>query len=340
MSNEIQIANFADGGSQLELASRPVAFNEDTQQVRIATGRGLEINSVLLKDEWQAYDRAVLETAKVPLVAVADLKSRGLVDSYNSIGVQVATWNVESDMGPADTSMSGRGSNEFGQADYDLRGVPIPVIWKSVQLDARTLEARRRLGATTDVSNVMLAARKVYEKQEDMLINGDASITFDTQTIYGYTTHPHRITDTATNFGGGVWTADIDNPVKTISGMVAAANAKWRYGPFTVYVGAAQYNAAALHFYTDGTGDTPMSRILRMGGIEAFKLVPALTDGNVLLVQLDKETVDWVSIWESRFVEWTTNDLMTSNFRVMSISAPRIRSDYNGSIGLVHATGA
>lgn len=340
MSDKIEITNFADSGSSLERASRPVSFNQQSGQVRIASGRGLELNSMLLKDEWEAYDRTVIETAKVPLVAVADLISRGLVDSYNSIGVQVATWNVESDMGPADTSMSGRGSSELGQADYDLRGVPIPVIWKAVQLDARTLEARRRLGATTDVTNVMLAARKVYEKQEDMLINGDSSISFDSQTIYGYTTHPHRLTDTASNYGGGSWTADIDNPVKTISGMVAAANAVNRYGPFAVYVGPAQYNASALKFYADGTGDTPMSRILRMGGIESFKLLPSLADGNVLLVHLSKETVDWVSIWDSRFVEWTSNDLMTANFRVMSICAPRIRSDYNQSMGLVHATGA
>ena len=336
---DIQIANFADGGSQLERASRPVTFNSKTGQVRIASGRGLELNSVLLHDEWEAYDRAVIESAKVPLVAVADLKSRGLVDSYNSIGVQVATWNVESDMGPAAVSMSGRGTRDYGIADYDLRGVPIPVIWKAVQLDARTLEARRRLGATTDVTNVMLAARKVYEKQEDMLINGDSSIKFDGQTIYGYTTHPDRITDTAAGFGGGPWT-DILNIVPTIAGMISSANNANRYGPFTIYAAPAQYNAAALNFYDDGTGDTPLARINRMGGVESFKLLPHLDDGNLIMVQLDRETVDWISIWDARFVEWTTNDLMTANFRVMAICAPRIRSDYNGSIGLVHATGA
>ena len=50
MSDNIQISSFTDGTSELERASRPVAFNSESQQVRISTGRGLEVNSILLHE--------------------------------------------------------------------------------------------------------------------------------------------------------------------------------------------------------------------------------------------------------------------------------------------------
>ena len=82
--------------------------------------------------------------------------------------------------------------------------------------------------------------------------------------------HPNRNSDTAVNFGGGDW-GTIANIVPTIQGMINAANADRRYGPFVLYVSSTQYNQAALTYYTDGSGQTPLDRILAMPQIEAVK---------------------------------------------------------------------
>ena len=303
----------------------------------------MAVNSALRKDEWQALDRAVMEAKKQRLNAVNDLKSRGLTQPLGSLGTLTSQWNVASEMTGANVTMTGQSTGERDRMDFDLNGVPIPVIFKEFSIGRRQLEAARRLGDALDTTHVVEATYVVTEQLEDMVING-YSLTFDSNSIYGYTNHPDRNTDTAANYGGGDWstfdgTAANDTIVPTVAGMINAAQVTERsYGPYVLYVPTTQYIEATTKFYADGSGQTPADRI-RSLGVE-LRGMDRLAAGNLAMVQMTRNTVDWAEAMDVQIMEWSTGDGMTTSFKVMAVAAPRVKSDYNGRIGLVHATGA
>ena len=224
----------------------------------------------------------------------------------------------------------------------DLRtaGVPVPVISKEFAVDVRSLEASRRLGDGIDVSAAEEAARVVAEAYDELVLNGNDSIVISGMTIYGLRTHPKRNTDTATNFGGGDWSASADNPVKTMAGMINAAMTDRHYGPYVVYVGQEQYNDAALTFYNDGTAQTPMQRIQALPQVAGMEMLPNLPNGEVLLVQMTSDVVRLAEAMDMQVREWASPDGMTSVFRVMLVGTVEVKARYDSKSGIVHATGA
>lgn len=331
---QVADANVFTGGS------RPFAVNKETGEVRIRTARGLEVNSMLREKEWAGIDAAVLQAALPPMRGIADLRTAGLVVPLGGIGTLVSQWYRSSEITAANVNMTGQGRGERDLPDLDQVGVPIPVVFKEFSIDARTLEASRRLGDGLDTTAAAAAARVVGEGLENMLFNGNAS-SLNGALLYGYRTHPNRNTDTAANYGGGDW-GTIGNITPTVAGMINAAGQDNHFGPYVLYVSQTQYNQAALNFFTDGSGMTGLQRLRQMDGIQDVRMIPAgwLADGELLLIQMDSEVVDWAEALSVTTLEWTSGDGMATMFKVMAIAAPRIKARYDGKSGIVHATGA
>ena len=321
--------------------SRPLQVNKRSGAVQIRTPRGLVTNSLLRKDEWEELDRAVVEASKYPLRAVSDLRARGLTKRLGGLGTLVSQFNKGSAMTAANVSMNGQDAGEMDRVDFNLAGVPVPVIFKRFDISARELAASRLLGDSLDVTHVMEAARVVSETMESLVIDG-GGFTFNGATIYGYTNESNRNTDTATNYGGGDW-GTITNVVPTIAGMISAAQADNKYGPYMVYAYTTQFNQASLNYYTDGSGQTARERVLALPGILGMEALPTLQAGEVLLVQMTPDVVDWAEVPEyatPQLIEWSSGDGMTGHFKVMAVGAPRVKSHYDGKSGIVHATAA
>ncbi len=333
-------ADSTEGQNILAGGVRPYRVNKRTGLVEVRTNRGLIVNSLLRKDEWEQLDRTVIEAAKYPLRGVQDLRDRGLTQPLGSLGTLVSQWNVSSQMTAANVNMSGQAGGQMDRLDFNLAGVPVPVIWKEFQIGERQLQAARLLGDALDTTHVFEATRTVAEMQEYMLFNG-ANMVFNSAAIYGYLTHPNRNTDTAVNYGGGDWTTAA-NIVPTVGGMIGAANVDHMYGPFVLYASTVQYNEAALGYYTDGSGQTPLKRILEMPQIEAVKQLDSdvLAAGTLALVQMTRNVVDWAEALGITVVEWMSGDGMTSHFKVFAVGAPRVKADYNSRSGVVVASGA
>lgn len=311
--------------------------------VHIVTNRGLTVNSVLRKDEWEELDRAVVPAAVAPLRLTNILRTRGLTRRIGSLGTLLAQYNRVSEMTPANISLRGHASGEKDLVDFDLKSVPVPIVFKEFELDMRVLLSGRMMGNGIDVANAEAAARVVGEKIEDLAINGDTSISLNSNTIYGLVNHPDRNTDTATNYGGGDW-GTIANVTKTVAGMIAAAQADGYYGPYGIFVATTQYNQATLAVYDDGTAQSARQRILNtMPEVAFFEHIPQLTDGTVILVQLTSDVIQWAYV-EGYFplvnLEWLSGDGMQAMFKAMSVGVPIIKSAYGGKSGVVHATGA
>lgn len=340
MSNDTQVfeARSAGGEDLIANAGRPIAAN-NSGLVQLQNGRGLRVNSQLRKDEWEELDAAVMEAVKYSLGVVDDIKGRGLTKS-TAFGTLTTTWNISSRMGPAEISMDGETVDQRDRVTFDVDGAPVPIVSTGFHIGARQLDASRKMGEALDSTHVYEATRSVMETFESMLMNGSPTVTFKGYPLLGYRTATNRLTDTATNYGGGDW-GTLANVVPTVVGMLNAANSYHLYGPFILYVSGTQFNQAALSFHSDGTADTGIARINKLDVDITVKRVPSevLADGEAVLVQATRDVVEWAEAMPVRVVEWTANDGMASNYRIMGIGAPRIKTRSNGKSGIVHATG-
>lgn len=338
MANNVQIfdARSAAGAQAIYGGVRPRAFVGNDRIGQITTARGTVVNSLLRKDEWERLDQAVVRAAVPRLNAVSHLVERGLTLGLN-IGTIISEWNESSEFTAANVSITGQSRGEADAVEFDLAAVPVPVIFKEYSIPMRMLMAARNAGNALDTTAAFNAGQVVAEKLEDMLLNGNA-LTFNGRAIYGYTTHPSRNTDTATNYGGGDFGTS-DNGRKTVLGMKNAANADRFYGPFIVYVYTTQYNQL-LQRYTDGSGQTELDAILAIPTIEAVYPSDWLDDGEVVMVQVTPNVVDIAIAQTVTNMEWADGNGMTGNFRVQTIAVPRVKADYNARCGIVHATGA
>lgn len=345
MANELQVLGVHEAGArQLLQGGRPIVNSNMGPKAfpKIVTPRGLQVNSLLRREEWDRLDSRVMQAVLQPLNLTRVLIQRGLVTTLGSIGVLQASYTRIGEMTPATASLRGHASTEKDLADTDIKAIPVPIIAKEFELDARMLESSRTMGNALDTTNGAAAARVVAEKVEDLVINGDSSINLNGQTIYGLTSHPDRNTDTATNYGGGDW-GTIGNVTPTIAGAIAALQGDGFYGPYGVFAATTQYNQAALSFFTDGSVSTPRSRVLQMPNIEFFEPSAQLDDGEVLVVHLSEEVVEIAYVeayWPVTNIEWTSGDGMQLMFKVMTVMTPLVKSSFGAKSGIVHVTAA
>jgi len=310
-----------------------IATNESGYVV-VENSMGMRTNSLLRKDEWEALDAAVIEAARTRLIGIERLQTLGLTTNLDSIGITVSQWNTGSQMTRAEVNISGQTMDNRDLQDYNLKGVPVPVIHKAFRIGERTLEASRRLGEGIDVTNAYEASRVVAEELERMLYDGNDDVELNGNNIYGLTTE--------SNVNSGSADGDFDtisNIHPTFTAMINAAQADNYFGPYEVFIYKTQYNEM-LDRYTDGSGETALDGVLRIPDIQAIHSVDYLSDGKIVLVQMTRNVVDLAIHSLNQVVEWTTGDGLTHDFKVMSIAVPRIKSDYEDGSGVVYYTGA
>lgn len=339
-------------GAEAVAGSQPFFVNRNGNLMRwedqpghaypqITTPRGMVVNSLLRKDEWEQLDEAIVQAASKRLNGIMHLRERNLTFRLGGIGSLLAQYNQASEMTEAAITIDGHTTGDRDRVDFNLVSVPVPVIHKEYSFGARELAGARNMGNAVETGNAEAAARVVAEGLENMLFNGNADVVLNGNSIYGYTTEPSRNTDTASNYGGGDW-GTATNPEKTVGGMIDAAQGDNYYGPYLVYAATTQYNEAATTYTTDGSGDTGADRIRRMAEVEGFFNGYWLDAGEIALVQASRDVVDlaFVPGFELANLEWTSGDGMKSFFKVVTIAVPRVKSEYSGKSGIVIATGA
>jgi uncharacterized linocin/CFP29 family protein len=326
MSDNVQISTIEDSIAFLNAANaRPVV--EDMQR-----------NALLRRYEWEEIDAAVIRVAKTGLNAVQDLLDRGLRHNLGGLGTLSSVQEQMSDITEANVDMAAETAGEEDLPKYSPLVWPVPVIHKDFRINIRTLEASRRLGDGLDVSGVELATRRVLEVAEEMLMLGSHMPKVGTSQGQGYANKTGRISDTATNFGGGdfgVW----GNGYKTIAGMINALAAKGFAGPFGVYVSRIQYGQLVTSINQYGGSEL---NSIREGipGIAFIKPSDDLSDGNVIVVSLQSDVVDFAIAQDLTVVQWQELGGMIQRYKVMLVGTPRVKGDAAGNVGVAHATGA
>lgn len=307
--------------------------------------RRIQVNAgTLRRDEWKRLDDAILKISETRLGGAMDLKNKGLTYPLgNAMGTTVLEWHDMSDMGAADMTMDGVTRSQGDRPVFQYNYLPIPIIHMDYEINARALEASRKLGNPLDTVSAERAARKCMEKLEQLFFT-NVTYSFgekdsrNLNTVYSYINHPDRNTVTLS----GNWDDSATTPrdiIEDVKAMKQASIDAKHYGPWTLYI-PTNYEVALDDDYEDtgntSTNKTIRQRILEISGINDIVVVDTLPPDNVLLVQMTSDVVRLVDGMGLTNVEWKTEGNMITKYKVMLIQVPQIRSDQNGASGIVH----
>jgi len=287
-------------------------------------------------DEWVDIDRTVLEAYFATTQAVEALRSRGLTHSLGSVGKTVSLYDRESDITEAGVDMSGITVGEEDRVAYNPTQVPVPVYHKDWRLNWRQLEASRSEGESLDASMSRLSGRKVAEAEEITLIQGNTNISVDGSVVWGYMSHPDRnLVDMPVSWDDSSVTGQ--DIVAQVLEAVKSLRNDFRRGPYALKVPLA-YSTKLDEDYNPGTSDTRTirQRLLAIEGISEIMTLEFLPTENVLVVQLDRQTVDWASAMGISTIQWPERGGLQQRFVTLSVGTPRVKSDYDGRSGIAH----
>lgn len=294
----------------------------------------------LLRLEWTLLDQVVVRAALPRLRAVADLRGRGLQMTIpNGMSKTVLQTQAQSDVNGASISMDGLADSQADRPVYNLTNLPLPIIHKDFSFSARQIAVSRNGSMPLDLSMAELAARRVAEGAEQLLLGVCPSYSYGGGAIYGYTNFPGRITKSLSSPLASGWVPS--NTVKDVINMRYLSQQQHHYGPWVLYTSLAwdnyldeDLNAASAN----SSNITLRDRIRRIDGIEDVVTLDYLNGYDMVLVQMTTDVAREVVGMDITTVQWESHGGMQLNFKVMCILVPQIRSDFLGNTGIVHGT--
>jgi len=200
---------FLNGQAHGGVASKLMSNNFDVRCLRPYAGRqradgdayitsngenGKEImvpvhnaTATLRKDDWIILDEAIVKVAKERLRLVADLRSRGLQFTIpNGMSKTVLETETQSDISEAIVSMDGLRASEADRPVFTLDALPLPIIHKDFHFSARQVMASRNGGSPLDTTTAELAARRVSEEAEKMLLGTSSAFAYPQPSDQGH----------------------------------------------------------------------------------------------------------------------------------------------------------
>lgn len=330
--------------------------------------------TTLRKYEWVQYDQAIVRAARLRMRAWEDLKSRSAM-TVNGMSKTVLEYETMSDPGRAMVDMDVVTETNTDAPKYQLEGLPLPITHTSFRFGQRRLAiSKSGPGESIDTSTGESAGRRIGEMIEKTLIGVETGISFGgtgrygsgltysrTGSVYGYMNFTPRLTKTnlykPTGVGrsGSGWV-----PNDTLKDVLAMRNSLYAnkfYGPFMIYH-STDWDEYLDNDYILSGGNvatqTLRERLKSIEGVEDVRrldfLVPSattfandpanITSANpwtMIMVQMDSSVVQAVTGLDITTVQWETSGGAEINFRVMAIAVPRIKADFYGYCGLLHA---
>lgn len=305
-----------------------------------AADRGLNVNvdTTLRPEEWEQLDAAVESVAREELTVYDYFIGQNLTKPLkNAFGTTVLQWQVISDSQEANMSMDGVVRGQGDRVQYAEKSLPIPILHADYEINARFLAVSRKDGNGVDVDEAANAARRIMEKKEDMLI-GSSTYSFGGGTMYTLLNYPDRnlVTLNGDWNASGTTAANIVDDVRALK----RANKDVYHGGEGVLIIPDDYEDKLGEDY-DVSGASLMTireRIMKLGGIKDIVVSTRLSDNNVLFVELKKRTIEIVTGMALTNIFWETEGGMVGKYKLMEITVPRMKSDYNDHCGIAHGS--
>ena len=245
-----------------------------------------------------------------------------------------------SDSGEVSVTMDGRHPGKADQAVVKYVGTPVPIISAEARFGWRQMEVMRKAGTMLEVETIANKMRKVYEKLEDMALNGDAQVNVAGNTIYGLRNHPSRNTGThGLNLNDAATTGA--NWMTAFAQAINLLEADNAFGPVTFFINKSDHTFATLTDFKANGNDSILSRLQSMDMIAEIVPCSRVPADNIIGVA-GLNSGDWGSILSG--MSPTTRPKMRHNaedeyvFAAMAAMAPQLRTDFDGRAPFVHLT--
>lgn len=291
--------------------------------------------STLPKDVWGEWDREAIEVQRDVLAVFNDLSS---LSRSMPLGKLVHHFQTVSDSGEVNISLDGRGKSKLDRPVIDYHGTPLPIIDSTFGFGWREVLAAQTEGYSLDGAARNNHMRKVAEKMEDLVINGDATIDVGGAKIYGLRNAPNRNTDThgldLNGATGAQW-------VEAFKGLIAGLHADNFYSPVTVYLNYADWFYASVTDFVATYPKTILSRLMEIPGLAA--IVPASKVPTNEMLGICKRS-DVVQILSGMPMTVRPKNRQNPeddyNFIVMAAVAPEFKFDAEEQAGYIQVTKA
>lgn len=291
--------------------------------------------STVPKDVWGEWDREGIEIQRDVLAVFNDLSS---LSRSLPIGKLVHHYQTISDSSEVNISMDGRGKAKTDQPLVNYVGTPIPIIDSTFSFGWRQMASMQSEGVSLDPAARNNAMRKVAEKLEDLVINGDAKIDVGGAKIYGLRTLPARNTGTTALDLNGATGAQW---VEVFKDAIEKEQADNFYTPVTFYLNYADWFYASVTDYAVNYPKTILARLMEIPGVAAIVPASKVPVNEVLGVCKRSDVVQILTEMPMAvrpFMRLRPEDDYV--FNVMAAAAPEFKSDYNGQCGIVQLTKA
>lgn len=315
------------------------------QTKKLETHRIPLTNQTLPHEAWLMIDQNVTRAAQTRLRAVADLVGGGLTFNIpNAMGVPVLMTQRASRVGTAMVAMDPNAKGPNDRQVFDSVNIPLPVTFANWGFSARELAISRRGGLPLDTAMGEDQGRAVADELEHMVIGNSSNydqFTYGGGTIYGYTDFPSRITFTITSPAAGGWL-----PSTLITQLLSARQSlinKKKYGPYVLYMAPAWARYLDTDYLSTTAGQTTTitlrERLLKISGFTEIRELDTLgAVYDILIVQMETETVREIVGMPLSTVMWEEQGGMAQEFKTLCIMVPQVRADYDGNCGIAHGS--
>jgi hypothetical protein len=289
------------------------------------------------RDAWATYDQDLITLQRAQLGVFSDLAS---LQRNVPIGKVMQYFSKVSDQGEVNSSIDGRSRAKADAPVIDYEGTPLPIYDTTFTFGWRDVEAARQDGgwqyldgATRDNGN-----RRIIEKLEDLVINGDTKYNIAGNQIYGLRTAPGRATGLFGNFD--LVTATGAQWVSALTKVLIGLQGENYYGGATIYLNYGDWFAASANDYvTAAPQNTILARLMAIPGIVAIVPSTAVPANEILAVVKERRVLEILTA-----MPVTTMPIERKNFtdeysfQIMTAVAPQFKRDYNGNAGYAQFT--
>lgn len=295
--------------------------------------------ATLTKEAWLQIDTAIIRAARPQLKVWGDLVNEGLTFTVpDGMGTTVIQHQTMTDAGQATFSMDGLRQTYRDRPQFDLTGIPLPIVHADFSFSAREISVSRRSGVPLDTAMAEQETRKVMEGVEKLTIGTLGSYSYGGYSIFGLTNYTYRQTKVLTLPTAAGWTPDVT--YNEVLDMIQAMQDVFFNGPYAIYYSPGWTKYFDTDYSAAYPGFTLRRKLEGVGDVRYVRKADYLTNYQIVIVQLTSDVIQAVTGMRLTTVQWDSHGGLQKNFKVMAIMVPRIRRNSDNNTGISHGTAA
>jgi uncharacterized linocin/CFP29 family protein len=311
-----------------------VVLNQETGEPVLENVPVHNAPAPMIREDWLRIDETVAFLAKNLLPMWNDLYGTvpyNLPDGFGTAAIQhnVADGNAAATIGMEPTRQA-----ERSRPLVDTAITPVPCIWSDGSFTARQVAIARRSRLPIDQTQLRYAIRACAELVDSLVLGTASSFSYAGGTIYGYINHPLRFTKTVTTPTG----SNNATVLLEITQMVQTLLDNNFRGPFVVYYSNSYAQWLNLDYNVTYPSQSLISRLRQIPDVAAFRRVQNLSGYQLIVVQMDPDNVEGVQGMPLTPIQWQEEGGMLQAYKLLGIQFPRLRSRYDGKLGIVHGS--